>query len=229
MIASEKEIVRRKPRGYVFKVRTRSQLEAALTLADYVIVSPDNYVSNDKIWLAPPRFSPSGFTLPGGVHDIYCQNVGHLMYGNSLSGVTLHGGFGLNVINNEASSLLAGFGVNDITVGIEANVKDILRIKSDILTIYAYGRFPLMLIKQRLKGSLTDRTGRHFPIKGDEILNSVKLSLSGRLEKVNADRLLLDFNDESPQEMENIYRSFRKNVNISADNRENITRGLYGI
>ncbi|MDR0904532.1 MAG: hypothetical protein LBM59_07860 [Ruminococcus sp.] len=213
MIASEKEIIRRNVREYVFKVKNKQQLDAALRLADYVITPPELYFEHEKIWLAPPRFGE----FSGSAREIYCQNVGHLM----LPGIK-HGGFGLNVINNEAAEILAGFGVNDITVGVEANIKDILRIKCKILTIYAYGRFPLMLTRQRLHGNLTDRTKRRFPIAGDEILNSVKLSLSGK--KVNADRLLLDFFDETPAEIEDILNCFRDNINM-----ENITRGLYGI
>ncbi|MDR0987698.1 MAG: hypothetical protein LBL98_08420 [Ruminococcus sp.] len=213
MIASEKEIIRRNVSGYVFKVKNKRQLDAALKLADFVIAPPEIYFEHEKVWLAPPRFGECN--IPA--REIYCQNVGHLMYNGNK-----HGGFGLNVINNEAAELLSSFGVNDITVGIEANIKDILRIKSDILTIYAYGRFPLMLTRQRLGGSLTDRTKRRFPVVENEILNSVKLSLSGK--KVNADRLLLDFFDETPSEMEDILKSFRDNINM-----ENITRGLYGI
>ncbi|MDR0944021.1 MAG: hypothetical protein LBM41_05760 [Ruminococcus sp.] len=208
MIASEKGIIKRKPKEFIFKVRTKDQLEAALTMADYVIVPPSLYKKHKKIWLCPPRWGD--FTLPKGVTDIYAQNVGHLMYDAEI-----HAGFGLNIINNEAASFLSDFGVNDITAGIEATKKDILRMKCDILTVYAYGRFPLMLIRQKMKGNLIDRTGRRFPIADDEILNSVKLSLAGK--EVNADRLLFDFYDETPRQM-----------NIALDNRENITRGLYG-
>jgi hypothetical protein len=217
----DKEIVRRVPREYVFKVKTKKQLDAALSLADFVIAPPEIYREHERVWLAPPRFGEVDVNV--NVHDIYCQNVGHLMLGTKFPKETsLHGGFGLNVVNNEAAALLAGFGVNDITVGIEANIKDILRIKCDVLTIYAYGRFPLMLTRQNLRGTLVDRTRRRFPVSGDEVLNSVKLSLSGK--KVNADRLLLDFFDETPSEMEHILNSFRDNINM-----ENITRGLYGI
>jgi hypothetical protein len=194
-------------------VRTKKQLDAALSLADFVIASPEIYVDREKVWLAPPRFGECTVNA----RELYCQNVGHLM----LPGIK-HGGFGLNIVNNEAAALLEGFGVNDVTVGIEANIKDILRIRSDILTIYAYGRFPLMLTRQNLRGNLIDRTKRRFPVAGNEILNSVKLSLSGK--KINADRLLLDFFDETPREMEHILQSFRDNINM-----ENITRGLYGI
>jgi hypothetical protein len=239
MIASEKEIIRRKPKEYVFKVRTREQFEAALSLADYVITPPKLYRKHKKIWLCPPRFGE--FTLPHGVTDIYAQNVGHLMYGaQSPSGnmqsptgaaqlppeITIHAGYGLNIINNEAARFLEDFGVTDITVGIEATKKDILRIKCDTLTIYAYGRFPLMLIRQKMRGVLTDRTGRNFPIEDDEILNAVRLSLAGK--EINADRLLLEFYDETPKQMEEILKAFKSGVNIPTANRENITRGLYG-
>jgi hypothetical protein len=220
VIASEKEIIRRSPREYVFMVRTKAQLDAALSLADFVITPPEIYREHAKIWLAPPRFGECTVSA----HDIYCQNVGHLMLPGTKfpKETSLHGGFGLNIVNNEAAALLSDFGVNDITVGIEANIKDILRIKSDILTIYAYGRFPLMLTRQNLRGNLIDRTRRRFPVSGGEILNSVKLSLSGK--KINADRLLLDFFDETPRDMEHILQSFRDNKIM-----ENITRGLYGI
>jgi hypothetical protein len=214
MIASEKGIIKRDPKETIFKVRNKEQLDAALTLADYVIVPQSLFRSHKKIWLCPPRWGD--FTLPKGVTDIYAQNVGHLMYDCNI-----HAGYGLNIINNEAASFLSDLGINDITVGIEATKKDILRMKCDILTIYAYGRFPLMLIRQKLKGTLTDRTGRRFPIADDEILNSVKLSLSGK--DINADRLLLDFYDETPKQMEDILKKFRDNINM-----ENITRGLYG-
>jgi hypothetical protein len=216
----DKEIVRRTPREYVFKVKTKKQLDAALSLADFVIVPPEIYREHEKVWLAPPRFGECDVAA----HDIYCQNVGHLMPPGTKfpKETSLHGGFGLNIVNNEAAALLSEFGVNDITVGIEANIKDILRIKSDILTIYAYGRFPLMLTRQNLRGTLTDRTRRRFPVSGGEVLNSVKLSLSGK--RVNADRLLLDFFDETPRDMEHILGCFRDNINM-----ENITRGLYGI
>jgi hypothetical protein len=77
-----------------------------------------------------------------------------------------------------------------------------------------------------MRGSLIDRSNRRLPIENDEIINSVKLSLAGK--DVNADRLLLDFYDETPKQMEEIVKAFRAKVNIPTDNRENITRGLYG-
>jgi hypothetical protein len=214
MIASEKGITRRKVSQYVFKVRNKDQLDVALSLADYVITPPSLYKKHKKIWLCPPRWGE--FTLPKGVTDIYAQNVGHLMFDCNI-----HAGFGLNIINNQAASFLSDLGINDITAGIEATKKDIFRMKCDILTVYAYGRFPLMLIRQKMKGNLIDRTGRRFPISDDEILNSVKLSLAGK--EVNADRLLLDFYDETPKQMEDILKKFRDNINM-----DNITRGLYG-
>jgi hypothetical protein len=88
------------------------------------------------------------------------------------------------------------------------------------------------LIGSGLRGSggltsyVTDRTGRRFPVSGEEILNSVRLSLSDK--EVNADRLLLDFFDETPAQMEEIFKAFKRKVNIPTANRENITRGLYG-
>jgi hypothetical protein len=106
MIASEKEIIRRKPQKYVFYVKTKAQLEAALTLADYVIVSEKLFRAHDKIWLAPSRFCPVETALPAGFHDLYCQNVGHIALGKGRA--ELHGGFGLNVVNNAAAEFLAG-------------------------------------------------------------------------------------------------------------------------
>jgi putative protease len=246
--------------GFVSMINDKNQLETALKYSDFVITPPsitESIGENAKIIICPPRFFPDAKSEADtigrlralrerGFTRLYAQNVSHIKIGRDL-GFIIHGGFGLNIENEAAVRALKDYGINDITPCIESHINDILYMSAHTLTPYAYGRFPLMLVRncplEAYRGNcrgcsaeirfLTDRTGRRFPIKCSrqygyaEILNADRMSVAGRYESFPADRLLLDFFDETAEKIAEVFEAFKNNTHIPADKRENITRGLY--
>jgi putative protease len=229
--------------------------EFVITSLD-ITESIDDIETYAKIIVTPPRFFPDVASETDaiqrlrelrnrGVKRLYAQNVAHIKIGYDL-GFIIHGGYGLNIENEAAVSALKDYHVNDITPCIESHINDLLYMSAETLTPYAYGRFPLMLTRncplEAVRGCkgcdsgnrfLTDRTGRRFPVRCHrrygyvEILNADRMSVAGRYENFPADRLLLDFFAETPNEMTEVFEAFRNNTHIPADKWENITRGLY--
>ena len=127
-------------------------------------------------------------------------------------------------------------------VKAELNLPESLAsLKTKLKTgIIAYGKIPLMVFKNcpvkngksckdcDKRGVLTDRMGIEFPIRCrmgySRLLNSVPLNLSDKqIEIKNADYLILWFETEEKEEIENIIRAFKENKKPEGD----FTRGLY--
>jgi hypothetical protein len=209
-------------------VQNREQLKKALEHSLYVVIPPElTEKPDEKIIIACPRIFADIKILKKlrerGFDKLLCHTVDAIEIAAEL-GYKAYGGYGLNITNSVAAEV---FDIPFIA-SIEAKSFDTKYMKN--CAVYAYGRFPVITTVQKLSSeTLTDRTNRHFKLKKSkhytEILNANRLSLSGK--KIIADYLFLDFYDESPDEMEKIYKAFSLNMNIPAADRENITRGLY--
>ena len=176
-----------------------------------------------------------------GVAHMVCTNYAHISMGREL-GMTMHGGFGLNVTNSMALGELKRLGLSDCTASFELKIGQINALGGQLpFGIICYGRLPLMLtvncpIRQasgckNCAGSVRDRTGRIFPVKCSreqgytEILNSDILYMGDRLEEFKTAAFVqLDFYDESSEQIEKIIGCVENRSGCGIDK---ITRGLY--
>ena len=204
--------------------RTPEQARAVAAYAGQVVLplTQIGTVSDaDRLIAAPGRFITGEARLyeqlkalkSEGLSHILCDNPAHAVMGREL-GFTLHGGLGLNVFNGWAAAFWAEYGFADLTASMELKLTDALSLCADIpVGVAAYGRLPVMTLRRCPLGktcghgncSLTDRTGRTFPINcyGDwrELLNADILWMADKLDKLRrAPFLSLLLSHETPEE-----------------------------
>jgi putative protease len=226
-------------------VKTLEQFQAAAREVTQIVipVSLAEEIPPEKrpeTILQMPRFC----SLPENLEKLYeigfrhtvIHNIGQIIPLRDL-GFKLHGDFSLN-ISNSLSALFYSKYLEDFTASVECKFKQIPYIPDIKTNVIAYGKIPLMLVKNcPIKNSIgcknctkeiTDRTGRHFDVvcseNYTEILNADVLDIAGKAEILSADILTLIFNNENANEIKDIISSFRDN---RATKRQNITRGLY--
>lgn len=138
-------------------------------------------------------------------------------------GMTVRGGFSLNITNTPALEFYRELGVSDAELSFELTLRDAERLGGGMPRgLLVYGRLPLMLCRNcpaanspkgclscRTAPELTDRRGAKFPIQCcgacSEVLNCVPLSLLDRMEELGrADFGTLRFSTESKAETERI-------------------------
>ena len=177
-----------------------------------------------------------------GIDRIYGTNLAHAEIAEKL-GMVLHAGYGFDLTNSCALNVVKNLGAADAVVSFELKAAQIARLKKPLpVGVYAYGRLPLMLTVncpvsaavgcKNCTHSVTDRTGRVFPVKCSkkegyvEILNSEVLYMADKLNDLRAaDFLLLEFTDERPAQVRHIIEEYS---NRGLNGRpEKITRGLY--
>lgn len=160
-------------------------------------------------------------------------------------GFTVHGGFSLNITNTPALEFYHSLGVADAELSFELTLRQAARIGGAVPRgLLLYGRLPLMLCRNcpaansskgclscKTAPELTDRRGVKFPVQCygacSEVLNSVPLSLSGRMGDVDRmDFGLLRFSTESAGETERIIEEILSGTAKAAEP-NSFTRGLY--
>lgn len=132
-----------------------------------------------------------------GLREVWTDNIYGIELGKRL-GLTVRGGFGLNVLNSEAVDLYARQHLASLTVSFELPMAAIKALSGDIsLGLAAYGHLPLMRFRACPvragigcarcggDGALTDRKGVRFPVECEgkrsaSLLNSVPLHMAGR-------------------------------------------------
>jgi len=94
--------------------------------------------------------------------------------------------FSLHCFNADTLSLLAAMGVSRATLHPELNTAQIRDMAKPIPTeAIIYGHLPLMQLGVPLaKGSITDRTGTTFPIKGKALYNAVPIYVADKLPQI---------------------------------------------
>ena len=173
-----------------------------------------------------------------GVRELWTENIYGVALGKRL-GLSVRGGFGLNVSNREAARFYADEGLLSLTASFELPMAAVRALAGDIeLGIAAYGRLPLMRyrscpIRANIgcaacggRGELTDRKGVSFPVECGErrystLLNSVPLDIAGRDDP--GDFRLLWFTRESRGEAAEMIGRFLRDEKASAPH----TGGLY--
>lgn len=169
-----------------------------------------------------------------GVKTALCGNIGSYHLAKKL-GFQVFGDFGLNIFNSTAARE-----IHSPILSFELTVQQANRVNAADTGIIAYGRLPLMLmrncpVKNKIgcvacgkKGSLTDRRGVRFPVVCSpypcvELLNSVPLYMADKLSDIKTDFIHFYFTDESAAEAEKIISLYESGE--KADFK--FTRGLY--
>lgn len=228
-------------------VRTSGQCNAALESGEIVCIPlalAEQVTPSARIYLEAPRViaqeasyreTLSKLREQGFTHLI-CHNIADLRIGREL-GMTLHGGFGLNVTNRLTALTLREQGLSDVSASLELRMPRIAELGQVLpVSAFVYGRLPMMLLRVcpiraqegcRKRGCfLTDRTGRHFPLQCSgsyqELLNSETLWLASR--DLPLDFLDLYFTDEVPGRVQEVLAAYRDGSGIAPDAR---TQGLY--
>ena len=174
-----------------------------------------------------------------GLSGVLCHNIGAIEMARG-HGLTIHGGYGLNILNTAALTAYAGLGLADATVSFELSAQKLRRLGGTMARgAIAYGYLPLMQLRccpaQQAGGcgtcdghpTLTDRKGIRFPLLCEHkryvtLLNSVLLNLSGE-PLPGVDFHTLYFTNETAAECRRITDDFIDHTPPTGER----TRGLY--
>ncbi len=179
-----------------------------------------------------------------GIRDVWAGTLDGIRLALDC-GMKVHGGFSLNITNSAALEFYRSLGIADSELSFELTLREAAGIGGEMPRgLLLYGRLPLMLCRNcpaansprgcltcKTAPELTDRRGVKFPVQCygacSEVLNSVPLSLAGRMRDINGiDFGLLRFSTESPRETEQIIDEFIKGAGSSPEP-NSFTRGLY--
>ena len=176
-----------------------------------------------------------------GINDVLCHNIGALYQARSLK-MTLHGGFGLNLVNTYDLLWAQEYGLKSVELSFELTFERINRLGATIdRGIISYGYLPLMLCRNcpnksggidcktcKNQSKMQDRKGKRFYLKCDgcctEVLNCVPLFIADEeISKLSTSFNVLRFTVENYVEnVENI-----KDFNGFSMLKDKFTRGLY--
>lgn len=176
-----------------------------------------------------------------GINDVLCHNIGALYQAKAL-GMTLHGGFGLNLVNTYDLLWAQEYGLKSVELSFELTFERINRLGGTIdRGIISYGYLPLMLCRScpnksseidcktcKNQSKMQDRKGKRFYLKCDgcctEVLNCVPLFIADEeISKLSTSFNILRFTVENYVEnVENI-----KDFNGFSMLKDKFTRGLY--
>lgn len=174
-----------------------------------------------------------------GLRHALCENICTLRLAKDC-GLTVHGGYGLNILNSLALEEYEKLGVSDATVSFELSSPKIRDLGGNIKRgILGYGYLPLMRmracpIKKASgckncpgKGKIKDRMGKEFTYlcfekKFGTLLNSVPLYVADK-DFSGIDFMTLWFTVETPENCKKIYEMFKNKVPADFEK----TNGLY--
>ncbi|MBW7572958.1 U32 family peptidase [Caproiciproducens sp. AGMB10547] len=175
-----------------------------------------------------------------GFSEVWAGNLGAAALAGKL-GLTVHGGFSLNITNTAALEWYREFGLSDTELSFELTLAQAAAIGGELPRgLLLYGRLPLMLTRNcpaanaggckncKTAPFLTDRKGIRFPVQCfgacSEVLNSVPLYMADRLAEVrNQDFGVLRFTTETAYEAEEVINRYL----TGAPGNGELTRGLY--
>ena len=176
-----------------------------------------------------------------GITDVLCHNIGALHIAKSFK-MTLHGGFGLNLVNTYDLLWAEEYGLKDVELSFELTFDRINRLGGSIdRGIISYGYLPLMLCRNcpnksegidcstcKNQSKMTDRKGKSFYLKCDgncvEVLNCVPLFIAREeISKLSTSFNVLRFTVENY--VENVEKV--TDFNDFSMLKDKFTRGLY--
>ncbi len=176
-----------------------------------------------------------------GINDALCGNLG-AVYLAKQEGFTIHGGFGLNLVNTYDLLWAEKYGIEDVELSFELTFSRINRLGGNLPRgIISYGHLPVMLCRAcpnksagisckscKNQSKMTDRKGKRFPLKCDggctEVLNCVPLYIASQeISNLSADFNIWRFSVENYVEKVETTADFNRFSML----KENFTRGLY--
>lgn len=196
--------------------------------------------------IVPPRFTMNEKNIEKrlenlckyGFSKLACNNISYIHTGRKY-GFELYGDFGLNISNSYSLKKFSELGLRDSIVSQELKINQINEMADYIPKgITAYGRLPLMLVKncpvknetgcKNCTGYLIDRTGRKSPVmcseEYSEVFNSSPVYMADRMNEISGiDFIVLSFTDENAEETAKIIENY---ICGNKSCPENITRGL---
>ena len=206
-------------------------------------------ITFDRQW--PLQLEQLRAVREGGITDLVLTNLGQIPLVKKLD-FTLHGDFGLNIMNSQSVKELRRFGLDSCTLSFEMNLAQIrdmsLGMDSQII---AYGRLPLMITENCItkrhgdgcsrngkscaggpNNAIIDKTGRAFPILRENycrstLYNAEKLWLADKmdeLQQLGVRWLRLNFTTENSKEIEAVIKAYKSGEGSMP---ERATRGLY--
>ncbi len=167
------------------------------------------------------------FLKAAGLREVWTDNVYGIALGKRL-GLTVRGGFGLNIANAQAINFYVNQGLASLTLSFELPMKKLRALDGPISWgIAAYGHLPLMRFRSCPvranmgcaacggRGELTDRKGIAFPVecggrKYASLLNSVPLHVADRDD--SGDWRLLWFTRETRSRCAAVIREFQEGL-----------------
>lgn len=212
--------IEKKPRRAVPKIRvevqTAEQLSQALALSDFeYIYAPIGLLNaetpqKERIIIVPPLWLADceqqvseklNVLKKCGFSRVLCHTLGHTRLAEDC-GLTMHGGFRMNITNSYAQDFYESIGLADTTLSFEPTLTQLHAIKSDIpVGIIAYGHLPLMTTRrcpikdgepcntpEKCGKKITDRQGNDFSVicsNTVEILNPDVLILSDKMKSLD--------------------------------------------
>ncbi|MBE7047792.1 MAG: U32 family peptidase [Ruminococcaceae bacterium] len=215
-------------------VHTEEQLRAVVDMGIGRVYVPDHLWSKagtaeEPILLLPPLSKEGQGISVAHAERVCIQNLGQLL---SCRGKDIVAGHRLNVTNSHSATLLAELGIRRIVLSPELNMQAIcqLRRKTEVdLEVIAYGRLPLMLLKNCIIKStyacdcgnghyaLRDRKNEIFPILprhcGNVIYNSKPVYMADRIDemsKMQIDGLRLSFTLENYETCCNVIKEYQE-------------------
>ena len=181
-----------------------------------------------------------------GFRDVAATNIGQIAMLQKL-GFSVHGDFGLNVMNSQTIGELRRMGLASCTLSFEMNLAQVRDLSMGMdCQLIAYGRLPLMITENCVirhgrttncpcgleRSEMTDRTGRSFPLMHEEfcrttVYNAEKLYLADKLpdlQKLGLRWLRLNFTTENHREAEAVAAAYLGEGDAEP---QRMTRGLY--
>ena len=181
-----------------------------------------------------------------GFRDAAATNLGQIAVLQKI-GFSVHGDFGLNVMNSQTIGELRRMGLVSCTLSFEMNLAQVRDLSMGMdCQLIAYGRLPLMITENCVirqgrttscpcgdgRDELIDRTGRSFPLVRENgcrttVYNGEKLYLADKLpelEHLGVRWLRLNFTTENHREAEAVAGAY---CGEEAAQPQRMTRGLY--
>lgn len=217
-------------------------LAKAINAAGIKIAAVLDRIITDREW--PDIIEQLRILHDAGISHLVCTNIGQVGLLEQLA-FSLHGDFGLNIMNSQSIKELRQMGLSSCTLSFEMNLAQIRDLSMGMdCQIIAYGRLPLMITENcvfRRKNetcscdsgaALIDKTGRSFPLHRENycrttIYNAEPLYLADKLSDISdlgLRWLRFCFTTETTAECEAVIRAYTGGTSAKP---ERMTRGLY--
>jgi len=183
-----------------------------------------NQISGKKIYIKIPHILTieeekeylETFKSCPRIYGVMVGNLGHIGLARQISG-NIVGDYTLNILNTQSAQFYENEGFSVITLSPEltlAQIRDIAKYAP--CEIIAYGKIPLMNIKNIYYDHLIDRTNARFTFSRlsknvSQLLNSRPIYLADKMQearRANICGFRLKFTGETPKEAVKIYEEY---------------------